>query len=75
MVPGAEEYIMECLAWCGLNPDESPNNPGNFGPYRQSERKPSYRKYAEDLVEKGYAYYAFDTAEELEEQRKITAKL
>ncbi len=70
-VPGAEEYIMECLAWCGLNPDESPNHPGNFGPYRQSERKPSYRKFAEELVEKGYAYYAFDTAEELEEQRKI----
>lgn len=70
-VPGAEEYIMECLAWCGLNPDESPNQPGNYGPYRQSERKPSYRKFAEELVDKGYAYYAFDTAEELDEQRKI----
>ena len=70
-VPGAEEYIMECLDWCGINPDESPLKPGAFGPYRQSERKPSYRKYAEDLIQKGYAYYAFDTAEELEEQRKI----
>ncbi len=70
-VPGAEEYIMECLAWCGLIPDESPNNPGQYGPYRQSERKPSYRKFAEELVEKGYAYYAFDTAEELDEQRKL----
>lgn len=70
-VPGAEEYIMECLAWCGLNPDESPINPGSFGPYRQSERKPSYRKFAEQLVNDGHAYYAFDTAEELDEQRKI----
>ncbi len=70
-VPGAEEYIKECLQWCGLNPDESPWNEGAFGPYRQSERKPSYRQYAEDLVKKGYAYYAFDTSAELEEQRKL----
>jgi len=70
-VPGAEEYINECLAWCGLIPDESPQKEGNFGPYRQSERKASYRQYAEQLVEKGYAYYAFDTAEELEEERKF----
>ncbi|MBE8721721.1 glutamate--tRNA ligase [Sphingobacterium pedocola] len=69
-VPGAEEYITECLAWCGIEPDESPNKPGSFGPYRQSERKPSYRQYAEQLIRDGYAYYAFDTAEELEEQRK-----
>lgn len=69
-VPGAEEYIMECLAWCGLQPDESPQHGGNFGPYRQSERKPSYRQYAEDLVAKGYAYYAFDTSEELDAQRQ-----
>jgi len=70
-VPGAEEYIQECLAWCGLIPDESPLKPGAYGPYRQSERKPSYRQFAEQLVADGYAYYAFDTAEELEEQRKL----
>jgi len=70
-VPGAEEYINECLAWCGLIPDESPLQGGQYGPYRQSERKPSYRKYAEQLIANGYAYYAFDTAEELEEQRKL----
>ncbi|MNK03896.1 Glutamate--tRNA ligase [compost metagenome] len=70
-VPGAEEYINECLAWCGLSPDESPLKGGEYGPYRQSERKPSYRKYAEQLIENGYAYYAFDTAEELDEQRKL----
>lgn len=70
-VAGAEEYINECLAWCGLTPDESPAHPGNYGPYRQSERKASYRQYAEQLVAAGYAYYAFDTAEELEEQRKL----
>ncbi|QBQ39768.1 glutamate--tRNA ligase [Sphingobacterium psychroaquaticum] len=70
-VPGAEEYITECLDWCGLTPDESPNKPGAFGPYRQSERKPSYRQYAEQLIESGYAYYAFDTAAELDEQRQL----
>jgi len=70
-VEGAEEYISECLAWCGIQADESPEKNGAFGPYRQSERKASYRTYAEQLVQKGYAYYAFDTAEELEEQRKL----
>lgn len=69
-VAGAEEYITECLAWCGITPDEGPNGPGAYGPYRQSERKPSYRQYAEQLVERGHAYYAFDTTEELEAQRK-----
>ncbi|MFD1771805.1 glutamate--tRNA ligase [Sphingobacterium suaedae] len=69
-VPGAEEYITDCLGWCGIIPDESPAKPGAFGPYRQSERKPSYRQYAEQLVHAGYAYYAFDTAEELDAQRK-----
>jgi glutamyl-tRNA synthetase len=68
-VAGAEEYIFETLKWCGLEPDESTVHGGNFGPYRQSERKESYRKYAEELVEKGYAYYAFDTAEELDAMR------
>lgn len=71
-VEGAEEYINECLSWCGITPDESPEKPGAFGPYRQSERKPSYRQFAEKLVAEGKAYYAFDTAEELEEQRKLS---
>lgn len=68
-VAGAEEYISETLKWCGLEPDESPWKKGNYAPYRQSERKDIYRKYAEDLVSKGYAYYAFDTAEELDHMR------
>lgn len=68
-VAGAEEYIVNCLNWCGLTPDESPQQPGAFGPYRQSERKPSYRQYAEQLVTSGHAYYAFDTPEELNEKR------
>src|SRR5947209_2633066 len=68
-VPGAEAYIFETLKWCGLEPGESTQHGGAFGPYRQSERKEIYRKYAEELVQKGYAYYAFDTAEELDEMR------
>ncbi len=68
-VEGAEEYIFECLEWCGLQPDESPINGGEYGPYRQSERKESYRKYAEQLVKDGFAYYAFDTPDELEKMR------
>jgi len=69
-VEGAEQYIVNCLDWCGITPDESPNNPGAYGPYRQSERKPSYGKFAEQLISDGYAYYAFDTPEELEAKRK-----
>lgn len=69
-VPGAEAYIEECLAWCGIVPDESPEHGGEYGPYRQSERKSNYRQYAEQLVANGYAYYAFDTADELDAQRK-----
>ena len=69
-VPGAEEYIFECLRWAGLEPNESPVHPGDYGPYRQSERKELYRKYAEQLVEKGHAYYAFDTPQELEQMRQ-----
>ena len=68
-VAGAEEYIIDCLKWCGLNPDEGPHVGGPFTPYRQSERKDTYRKYAEQLVSQGYAYYAFDTTEELETMR------
>lgn len=65
-VPGAEDYILEALKWCGLNPVEGPGVGGDFGPYRQSERKEMYREYAERLVESGNAYYAFDTPEELD---------
>lgn len=69
-VPGAEEYIASCLEWCGMKPDESPTLGGPFAPYRQSERKASYRQYAEQLVLSGHAYYAFDTPEELDVKRK-----
>ena len=68
-VAGAEEYIYETLNWCGLEPDESPLNGGPFAPYRQSERKEIYSEYAEKLIINGWAYYAFDTAEELEIMR------
>ena len=68
-VPGAEEYILECLKWCGLHPDEGTEAGGEYGPYRQSERKEIYKKYADKLVADGKAYYAFDTPLELEEKR------
>jgi glutamyl-tRNA synthetase len=69
-VPGAEQYIKESLAWVGIEIQEGPDQGGPHAPYRQSERKPMYRQYAEGLIEKGLAYYAFDTEEELEEMRK-----
>src|SRR5476651_749400 len=69
-VDGAEDYILDCLNWCGLLPDESPVTGGPFAPYRQSERKAIYREYAEKLVRQGHAYYAFDTPEELDKNRK-----
>lgn len=68
-VPGAEEYIMESLEWCGIKVDEGIREGGNFGPYRQSERRDIYKKYAIQLIESGNAYYAFDTAEELDALR------
>ena len=78
-VPGAEKYIIEALNWCGIVPDEGVDAAGNVvetaserhphAPYRQSQRKPIYRQYAEQLVADGYAYYAFDTAEELGAKR------
>ena len=78
-VPGAEKYIIEALNWCGIIPDEGVDASGNVvetaserhphAPYRQSQRKPIYRKYAEELVANGFAYYAFDTAEELGAKR------
>jgi glutamyl-tRNA synthetase len=69
-VPGAEDYIRESLEWCGIELDESPWNGGPYAPYRQSERKPMYMQYAMQLIESGHAYYAFDTAEELEAMRE-----
>lgn len=68
-VEGAEAYIFNTLKWCGLEPDESPLHGGPYAPYRQSERKENYRQYAEQLVQNGFAYYAFDTTAELEEMR------
>ena len=69
-VEGAEPYIFEALKWCGLEPDESPVHGGDYGPYRQSERKTIYGPYALDLVANGHAYYAFDTEEEVASCRK-----
>jgi glutamyl-tRNA synthetase len=69
-VEGAEQYIFDCLKWCGMEPDESPLAGGPFAPYRQSERKESYRKYAGQLVKGGFAYYAFDTKDDLEKMRE-----
>jgi glutamyl-tRNA synthetase len=73
-VPGAEEYIMEALEWCGMKINEGPKSGGEYGPYRQSERKASYREFAEKLIESGHAYYAFDTPEELTEMRERLTK-
>jgi glutamyl-tRNA synthetase len=69
-VPGAEEYIMESLKWCGLKYSEGPDKGGPHTPYRQSERKDLYRQYAEALVKGGHAYYAFDAPEALDTLRK-----
>ena len=69
-VPGAEEYIIESLKWCGIEIDEGVGVGGPHAPYRQSERKEIYLKYAKQLVEACWAYYAFDTAEELDALRK-----
>ncbi|MFP4557300.1 MAG: glutamate--tRNA ligase [Bacteroidales bacterium] len=69
-VEGAEDYINESLKWSGIEVDEGVKQGGPYGPYRQSERKELYRQYADQLVESGNAYYAFDTAEELDTLRK-----
>lgn len=70
LVPGAEQYILDALSWCKINIDEGLGHGGDLGPYRQSDRKPMYRQYADILLEKGHAYYAFDTAEDLDEMRQ-----
>ena len=69
-VQGAEQYIIDALNWCGMPFDEGPNKNEKFGPYRQSERKHLYKQYADDLIASGNAYYAFDTSETLDFQRK-----
>ena len=69
-VPGAEEYILEALKWLNIYPDETVNHNEKFGPYRQSQRKHLYKQYADELINSGWAYYAFDTAEALDAHRK-----
>tara|TARA_B100000282_G_scaffold296460_1_gene278464 strand:+ start:2402 stop:3928 length:1527 start_codon:yes stop_codon:yes gene_type:complete len=73
-VDGAEQYILDSLEWCGIHLDESIIHGGKYGPYRQSQRKEIYRPYAEQLVNNGFAYYAFDTAEELALMRERMKK-
>ena len=70
-VEGAENYIFECLKWCGLTPDESVLQGGPYAPYRQSERKEIYKQYAEKLIKDGHAYYAFDTVAEIDNMREL----
>ena len=69
-VPGAEKYIVDSLAWCGIQFDEGVHIGGPYAPYTQSERKPLYKKYAGQLIDAGHAYYAFDSPEDLERIRK-----
>lgn len=69
-VPGAEEYIKEALEWCGIPYDEGIGKEGEYGPYRQSERKDMYKQYAQQLIDSNWAYYAFDTPESLDTLRK-----
>ena len=69
-VPGAEQYIVQAMNWLGVAFDESPSKPANVGPYRQSERKEIYKQYADSLIASGHAYYAFDTPEALDRERK-----
>ena len=68
-VEGAEQYIIDSLRWSGLLPDEGPSMQGAFGPYRQSERRAIYEKYIIELIDRGQAYYAFDTTEQLNDIR------
>lgn len=70
LVPGAQEYILEALEWLGISIDEGVGAGGELGPYVQSERKDIYARYAQELLEKGQAYYAFDTPEELDQMRQ-----
>lgn len=74
-VPGAQDYIMESLKWCNINPTEGPGIGGEYGPYVQSERKEMYGPYAEQLVDNDKAYYAFDTPEELDAVREAAKEM
>lgn len=69
-VDGAEQYIKDALAWCGIQIDEGTDQGGEYAPYKQSERKELYKKYAQQMIDEGTAYYAFDTLEELDEMRE-----
>ena len=69
-VDGAEDYVVNALNWCNIPFDEGPGKDGGFGPYKQSERKHLYKQYVDLLIETNNAYYAFDTAEALDEERK-----
>ena len=69
LVPSAEDYINEALQWLGIGIDEGVREGGKYGPYKQSERRDLYRKYTQQLIDAGRAYYAFDTPEELEAKR------
>ena len=73
-VKGAQDYLIESLKWCGIRFDESVISGGDYGPYKQSERKRIYKPYAEELVKKGLAYYAFDTSKELDLMREKMKK-
>ena len=73
-VEGSEEYIHQSLAWCNITPDEDPTKGGEFGPYRQSERKEIYADYIQKLIDNDKAYYAFDSSEELATARDIAEK-
>src|SRR4030095_6084944 len=68
-VTGSEKYIMDSLKWAGIHHTEGPDTGGPHGPYRQSERRHLYKEYAEQLVQRGHAYYAFDTPGDLEAMR------
>ena len=68
-VPGAEKYIIESLSWAGIKIDEGVGVGGPHAPYRQSERKPLYKQYAQKLIDEGKAYYAFDSEAELDQMR------
>ena len=69
-VAEAEDYIFEALEWLGISPDETIGKNEKFGPYRQSDRKHIYKQYADELIRSGWAYYAFDSSEKLDELRK-----
>jgi glutamyl-tRNA synthetase len=73
-VKNAEQYIIDALKWCNIPFDEGPNTNEKFGPYRQSERKEIYKEYADQLIDIGWAYYAFDTSEDLDIHRKAHEK-